>query len=82
MMEALSSSEISVNIYQTTWYYIPKDKNLHTYTMGTSNLTYYHCLFIYTLFNDPFNDSDYTASNVRMTVNNELERVWKEVVIA
>jgi hypothetical protein len=35
-------------------------------------------LFIYSLFNDAFSVSDYIASNERMLVNNELERMWKE----
>jgi xanthine dehydrogenase iron-sulfur cluster and FAD-binding subunit A len=41
-------------------------------------------LFIYSLFNDAFSISDYRASNerMRMTVNNELERMWKEAVVA
>jgi hypothetical protein len=29
MMEAVSSSETSVNIYQTTWRNIPEDSHLH-----------------------------------------------------
>jgi hypothetical protein len=39
-------------------------------------------LFIYSLFNDAFSDTDYIASNERVIVNNELERMWKEVVVA
>jgi hypothetical protein len=41
-------------------------------------------LFIYSLFNDAFSISNYTASNerMRMIVNNELERMWKEAVVA
>jgi hypothetical protein len=38
--------------------------------------------FIYSLFNDTFSKSDYIASNERMIVNNELERKWKEAVVA
>jgi hypothetical protein len=34
------------------------------------------------LFKDAFINSDYIASNEGMAVNNELERVWKEVVLA
>jgi hypothetical protein len=38
------------------------------------------------LFNDAFSISisDYIASNerMRMIVNNELERIWKEVIVA
>jgi hypothetical protein len=37
--------------------------------------------FIYTLFNDTFKSSDYIAPNERKTVNNELEKLQKEVVI-
>jgi hypothetical protein len=39
-------------------------------------------LFIYSLFNDAFIISDYIASNERMIVNNELESMWKEAVMA
>jgi hypothetical protein len=39
-------------------------------------------LFIYSLFNDNFSISDYIASNEKMIVNNELERMWKEAVVA
>jgi hypothetical protein len=39
-------------------------------------------LFIYNLFNDAFSSTDYILSNERMTVNNELERMWKEAVVA
>jgi hypothetical protein len=31
MMEAVSSSEMSINIHKTTWHYIPEDSHLHTY---------------------------------------------------
>jgi hypothetical protein len=34
------------------------------------------------LFNDAVNRSDYIASNDRMVLFNELERMWKEVVVA
>jgi hypothetical protein len=30
MMEAASTSETSVNVYQTTWCYNPEDSHLHT----------------------------------------------------
>lgn len=36
---------------------------------------------IYGLFNDAESISGYTASNVRRSLNNELERIWKEVVV-
>jgi hypothetical protein len=29
-VEAASTSEMSVNFYQTTWRYIPEDSHLHT----------------------------------------------------
>jgi hypothetical protein len=38
-------------------------------------------LFIHSLFNNAFSCSDYTVSNERM-IANELERMWKEVVVA
>jgi hypothetical protein len=31
MMEAASTSEMSVNIYQTTWCNMPEDSHLHAY---------------------------------------------------
>jgi hypothetical protein len=39
-------------------------------------------LFIYSLFNNTFGSSDCIASNGRMIVNNELESMRKEVVVA
>jgi hypothetical protein len=39
MMEAVSSSETSVNIYHTTRCYIPEDSHLHTRRLRMSNLT-------------------------------------------
>ena len=34
--------------------------------------------FIPSLFNDALNCYDYTESNERVLVNNELERMWKK----
>ena len=34
--------------------------------------------FISSSFNDAFNCDDYTESNARVVVNNEMERMWKE----
>jgi hypothetical protein len=45
---------------------------------GSSELLF----FIYSLFNDAFSISDFSASDERMIVNSELERMWKEVVVA
>jgi hypothetical protein len=42
MMEAVSSSEIVVNIYQTAWCNIPEDGHLHTHCR--ENLKY-HLIF-------------------------------------
>jgi hypothetical protein len=40
----------------------------------------YITIFIYGLFNDPVSNSlDYIMRNEWMTVNNELERMWKEI---
>jgi hypothetical protein len=33
MMEAASTSELSVNCYQTTWRYNPEDNHLHTHCL-------------------------------------------------
>jgi hypothetical protein len=38
--------------------------------------------FIYGLFNDADSSSTYIASNDRMINNNEMERIWKESVVA
>jgi hypothetical protein len=38
--------------------------------------------FFFCLFNDAFSSSDYIASNERMIVHNELEKMWKEEVVA
>jgi hypothetical protein len=40
MREAISSYETSVNIYQTTWCYIPEDSHLH-YGLMTGSLPHY-----------------------------------------
>jgi hypothetical protein len=42
----------------------------------------YLYLFICSLFNDAANNSYYVALNDRIVVNNELERIWKEAVVA
>jgi hypothetical protein len=39
MMEAVSSSKTSVNIYQTTRCYIPEDSNLHNLRREKQNPT-------------------------------------------
>jgi hypothetical protein len=40
-------------------------------------------VFIRDLLNDDVNSSDYIMSNnERMIMNNELERIWKEAVMA
>jgi hypothetical protein len=39
-------------------------------------------LFICSLFNNTFSISEYIASNERMIVNNELERMWREADVA
>jgi hypothetical protein len=40
-------------------------------------------LFIhFSLFNDGLSNSDYTSSNYRMTVNDDVETMRKEVVVA
>jgi hypothetical protein len=42
----------------------------------------YIYLFICGLFNDAASNSNCMASNDRIIVNNELERIWKEAVVA
>jgi hypothetical protein len=39
-------------------------------------------LFICSLFNKALSNSRYTASNQRMIGNYELEKLWKETVVA
>jgi hypothetical protein len=51
--------------------------------IGFSMLEY--CLFyIFSpfLFNDPVSNSGYIASNVRIILNDDLEGMWKELVMA
>jgi hypothetical protein len=43
MMEAASTSEMSVNSYQTTWRYNPEDS--HLYTHCCENLKFFVTLF-------------------------------------
>jgi hypothetical protein len=42
---------------------------------------YVSIVFVCSLFNDAVSNSYYTASNSRMKVNNELERMWKETAV-
>jgi hypothetical protein len=39
-------------------------------------------LFIYGLFDDALSNRGYTALNGKMLWDNELERMWKEAVVA
>jgi hypothetical protein len=36
-MEAICSSETSINFQRTTWYYIPENSTLHNHSCETSN---------------------------------------------
>jgi hypothetical protein len=38
-----------------------------------------NAFYFYSSFNNVFSYSDYTASSERVIVNNELDRIWKEV---
>jgi hypothetical protein len=40
-MEAIHSSEISVNFYQTTWFHIPEDSIVHSYCFVRALSTYF-----------------------------------------
>jgi hypothetical protein len=44
MMEAASTSEMSINFYQTTWHNNPEDSHLHSHCCEDLNLTI-HCEF-------------------------------------
>jgi hypothetical protein len=48
---------------------------LVTSAVDMATLKYTYIYFIYSLFNDAFSISNYIASNERMIVNNELERM-------
>jgi hypothetical protein len=50
-------------------------RDISTWTPASSS-------FIDSLFNDAFSGADNIASNKRMIANNELERMWKEAVVA
>jgi hypothetical protein len=57
------------------------------YSVLVSCIILFHvsCKMLYlfvVLFNDAFSSSEYIASDERMIVNNELERMWKEAVMA
>jgi hypothetical protein len=45
MMEAASTSDTSVNFYQTTWHYNPEDSHLLLAAMRTSNPNKSHLAF-------------------------------------
>jgi hypothetical protein len=77
MMEAVSSSETSVSIYLTTQCNISKDSHLHT--CHHENLKPQSVIII-CLINGSVSSSDYIELNDRMI--NELERIWKEIVVA
>jgi hypothetical protein len=48
---------------------------------SVDNYLNYTAVFIYSLFNDASSILDSISSNSRMTVNNELGRMWKEAVV-
>jgi hypothetical protein len=45
-------------------------------------MIYIHTYTVFSLFNDALSISYYIASNDRMTVNNEVERMGQEAVVA
>jgi hypothetical protein len=61
-MEAVSTSETSVNFYKTTRRNNPEDSHIYTRRENLKSR-----LLIYGLFNGNYNSSAYRASNDRMT---------------
>jgi hypothetical protein len=57
MMEAVRTSEKSVNIYLTIWQYIPEDSKLHDLRIlnpsDTHNSFWYYCVF--SVYHSPYN---------------------------
>jgi hypothetical protein len=77
-MEAICSSETSVETQRTTRRHIPEDDILHKHRC--ENLKSY--IFIYGSFNRAVSSQDYTASNNIMgLLNYELKRDWKKAFI-
>jgi hypothetical protein len=58
---------LRLSAQRTTRHHIPEDDTL--------------LLTIY-LFKDAVSSTDYVASNSTIIVNNDLERMWKEAVVA
>ena len=50
-------------------------------TVLQTTLIHYN-LFVYGLFNGTISSSDYKMSKVQLLVNDELDKVWEEMVIA
>jgi hypothetical protein len=44
MIEAVSSSEMSVSIYETTWNNIPEDSHLHTVKLNYHQMSLLHAV--------------------------------------
>jgi hypothetical protein len=40
------------------------------------------CVYVFSLFNDIFNNSEYAALNYSMTVKDQLEIMWIEAAVA
>jgi len=61
MMEAVSFSETSVTVSQSTWYHTPEDLNFqHTYLCMYCLCIQHTYLCMYCLFNETVSSTDYT----------------------
>jgi hypothetical protein len=68
-MGAIKSSETLVPVYHNAQLHIAEECNIHKIVF---------CIFIYSLFNDAINVTDYPTLNDWMPATYELERMWKE----
>jgi hypothetical protein len=72
-MEAVSTAEMSVNIYQTTRRNIPEDSHLHTLYLFSVSMFY--------------STTHSVAQKIQSRIigwlmNNELGRLWEEAAVA
>jgi hypothetical protein len=86
MVEAASTSEMPVTSTRLQAQHPRKQSSSRFQFLSTVSLCNTQkeplTIFIYSIFNDVFCISHYITSNERMIVNNELERIWKEAVVA
>jgi hypothetical protein len=70
MMEAVSTSEMSVNFYQTTWRNIPEDSHLHTHRQ--ENLKSHPVTMLFYILQKKKRERESTVSKVAYSFNMHL----------